>query len=163
MSCENCTRRKFLESSVQAASKLAIASPMVALLASCGQTPLAVVTAPGSAVSTDANNIATLTFANYPTLQTPGGSVNVTVNAASGSKDVYVTRVSASEVDTVSSTCTHQGCKINSYSTSTGQYLCACHGSIFSVTGSVVNGPATTPLPSYVSVVTATGVQVTVA
>lgn len=44
-----------------------------------------------------------------------------------------------------STTCTHQGCPVDKVAD--GRILCPCHGSAFSVTdGSVVNGPATSPL-----------------
>ena len=164
MGCENClTRRRFLETGIQAASAIALATPVASLLSSCGQNPLAVVTGPTSSIATDANNLATFTFANYPVLQSPGGSIHVTVVAASGSKDVFVTRVSSTTADTVSAICTHAGCELNPYNSTSHQYLCSCHGSIFSVTGSVVNGPAVNPLTSYASVVNAANIQVTIA
>jgi cytochrome b6-f complex iron-sulfur subunit len=48
----------------------------------------------------------------------------------------------------LSSVCTHQGCAV-SYSHSNGNLPCPCHGSIFSTTGSVVKGPANSPLAKY--------------
>lgn len=41
--------------------------------------------------------------------------------------------------------CTHMGC-IPNYSASSGQYLCPCHGSVFTLAGDVVRGPAPEPL-----------------
>jgi Rieske Fe-S protein len=41
--------------------------------------------------------------------------------------------------------CTHMGC-IPNYSEQDGQYLCPCHGSIFTREGDVVRGPAPEPL-----------------
>lgn len=48
----------------------------------------------------------------------------------------------------LSSVCTHQGCAV-SYSHSNGNLPCPCHGSIFSTTGSVLEGPADSPLEKY--------------
>jgi cytochrome b6-f complex iron-sulfur subunit len=50
------------------------------------------------------------------------------------------------EVRFYSSKCTHLGCKIN---TLKNDYLaCGCHGSLFSLEGKVLNGPASTNLKS---------------
>jgi cytochrome b6-f complex iron-sulfur subunit len=48
----------------------------------------------------------------------------------------------------LSSICTHQGCTIT-YSSSNNNFPCPCHGSVFSTTGSVINGPAATPVKRY--------------
>lgn len=48
----------------------------------------------------------------------------------------------------LSSKCTHQGCTV-SYSAANSNLPCPCHGSVFSVSGSVVNGPAQSPLRKY--------------
>jgi len=48
----------------------------------------------------------------------------------------------------IDSTCTHQGCTIG-YSPTANNFPCPCHGSVYSVTGSVVNGPTTVALKSY--------------
>lgn len=48
----------------------------------------------------------------------------------------------------LSSVCTHQGCEV-SYNSSAGNLPCPCHGSLFSISGSVLNGPADAPLTSY--------------
>lgn len=41
--------------------------------------------------------------------------------------------------------CTHMGC-IPNYSATDNQYLCPCHGSVFTLAGDVVRGPAPEPL-----------------
>lgn len=65
---------------------------------------------------------------------------------------VVVTRDSADTVHAFSSTCTHLGCAVSEVSG--GKIFCPCHGSEFDAnTGTVVQGPATSPL---------TKVQVTV-
>jgi cytochrome b6-f complex iron-sulfur subunit len=80
-----------------------------------------------------------LTNALYAALNTVGGFVVaqgiIVANTASG----YLA---------LDSTCTHQGCTI-AYSSTNNNFPCPCHGSVFSTTGSVVNGPATTALTSH--------------
>jgi len=48
----------------------------------------------------------------------------------------------------LSSICTHQGCSV-AYSSEDNNLPCPCHGSVFSTTGSVIEGPAENPLRKY--------------
>jgi cytochrome b6-f complex iron-sulfur subunit len=48
----------------------------------------------------------------------------------------------------LSSVCTHSGCTID-YDHGSGNLPCPCHGSVFSTTGSVLQGPADSPLKKY--------------
>ena len=48
----------------------------------------------------------------------------------------------------LSSLCTHQGCQI-SYDHGSGDLPCPCHGSVFSTSGSVLQGPASSALKKY--------------
>lgn len=48
----------------------------------------------------------------------------------------------------LSAICTHQGCTVG-YNSTAIDIECPCHGSIYSLTGSVINGPAPSPLHSY--------------
>jgi len=48
----------------------------------------------------------------------------------------------------LSKVCTHQGCDV-AYNHESGQLPCPCHGSVFSTTGDVINGPAETSLKKY--------------
>ncbi|PSN19176.1 cytochrome B6 [filamentous cyanobacterium CCP5] len=48
----------------------------------------------------------------------------------------------------VNSLCTHQGCSVE-WDGDASQFSCPCHGSKFNPDGSVAEGPATEPLPSY--------------
>ena len=48
----------------------------------------------------------------------------------------------------LSSVCTHQSCQV-SYDHGSNNLPCPCHGSVFSTTGAVVNGPADSPLKKY--------------
>lgn len=60
-------------------------------------------------------------------------------------QETVVTQPETGEYKAFSAICTHQGCAVSGV---TETIDCACHGSKFSLTdGSVVNGPATEPLP----------------
>ena len=62
-------------------------------------------------------------------------------------QEVVVTQPTKGTFLAFSAICTHQGCTVG---TITGdQILCPCHGSVFSTEdGSVVQGPAKSPLPA---------------
>jgi nitrite reductase/ring-hydroxylating ferredoxin subunit len=60
-------------------------------------------------------------------------------------KNIVITQPEAGAFKAFTAVCTHQGCIVNSVSG--GTINCPCHGSKFSIKdGSVVNGPATSPL-----------------
>jgi Rieske Fe-S protein len=58
---------------------------------------------------------------------------------------VVITQPSAGDFKAFTAICTHQGCTVGSVVNN--EIICPCHGSKFSATdGSVINGPATSPL-----------------
>jgi len=81
-----------------------------------------------------------LTNPSYSVLNTAGGSVIYL--------GVIIANTGAGGFVALSSACTHAGCTI-SYNNSAKNFPCSCHGSLFSTTGSVLNGPAATALKSY--------------
>ena len=80
-----------------------------------------------------------LTQAKYDDLGSEGGFVVVEsiiiINAGGGFL-------------ALSSVCTHSGCTV-SYNHGAGNLPCPCHGSVFSTSGAVLNGPAASPLKKY--------------
>jgi Rieske Fe-S protein len=60
-------------------------------------------------------------------------------------KKIVITEPQSGTFKAFTAVCTHQGCIVNSVSG--GTINCPCHGSKFSIAnGSVVNGPAPSPL-----------------
>jgi cytochrome b6-f complex iron-sulfur subunit len=121
------TRREFVST---AASALAASA-----LAACGMPagPDAAITGPS-------------------TVKVPLMAVGQTVgvdNVGVGGQGIAVTRLTTTSVVAVSRQCTHQGCTLALPGSSGGQLFCPCHGSLFTVQGSVVQGPATTPLRTF--------------
>ncbi len=74
------------------------------------------------------------------------------------SAKVVVTQPSAGVFKGFSAVCTHQGCTVGQVSN--GTIDCPCHGSQFSVKdGSVVSGPAPSPLPAAAIKITGTSIE----
>lgn len=91
----------------------------------------------GETVAIDLNDPA------YSDLSVPGGAVILEVPNIEG--PVLVIRIDENSVSALSAVCTHRGCTVNL--PEEGRILCPCHGSSFSLTGEVLSGPATDPLP----------------
>ncbi len=58
-----------------------------------------------------------------------------------------VTRISDQAFSALSAVCTHEGCVITNVSGTT--FICPCHGSQFSTSGSVLRSPATRALTAF--------------
>ena len=75
---------------------------------------------------------------------------NSSLSSEGGSKvfdDVIVINTGEGFI-ALSSVCTHQGCQVT-YNHGTENLPCPCHGSVFSTTGAVLNGPASSPLKKF--------------
>jgi len=87
---------------------------------------------------------------------------NSTLNTAGASKvvqGIIIVNTGTSFI-ALSSVCTHEGCTVG-YDSVSGTIKCPCHGSQFTTSGSIVNGPAPTPLKSYA--INKTGTVLTIA
>jgi Rieske Fe-S protein len=95
------------------------------------------------------------------TVNPPAGGTTITADLSSSltaigdskvSNGVIIVRIAAGNVASsftaVQVACTHEGTSIN-YNNSQSLFICPLHGSIFSKTGAVVQGPATTALKQY--------------
>ena len=155
ISCKSCLSRR---QAVGNGAKLSVfvVTGSAALSASCGSETKSGGDS-GQAVSVDSSGKVSLEYTKYPDLQNVGGSVRLSVNGT----PVSVTRTSSSEVVAIRAVCTHEGGTLNGYSG--GSFKCPLHGATFSADGTVTGGPARSKLRTYQTVVTSTGVTVTVA
>lgn len=99
----------------------------------------------GSGGTTNTNPVdftINITTAPYNVLQNAGGFY---VDSAT---NVIIAKTSAGALIAVSSLCTHQAVTIEFQNTN-NRFYCSGHGSTFSTTGAVTNGPATTALKAY--------------
>jgi cytochrome b6-f complex iron-sulfur subunit len=81
-----------------------------------------------------------LTHADFSELQAVGGF------AYSG--NILIIRSGENSYLAFSKICTHEGCTV-AYNHSEGELPCPCHGSVFSTSGAVLQGPATSNLKQY--------------
>ena len=79
-----------------------------------------------------------------PELAAAGAAVSVTA----GEHKLIVVNAGEEGYLAASRTCTHMGCSVG-WDAEGGEYECPCHGSRFSKTGEVTNGPAKKPISAY--------------
>jgi cytochrome b6-f complex iron-sulfur subunit len=73
-------------------------------------------------------------------LRNPGGSLIT--------RNILVINLGNDAFTALSSVCTHEGCQVG-FNQSASNIHCPCHGSVFSTSGSVLNGPAVRALRVY--------------
>lgn len=90
----------------------------------------------------------------------PSSSVPVGGGFVDADKLVVVTQPQAGTYKAFTAVCTHQGCTVKDVSNN--QIHCPCHGSIFSAQdGSVLSGPASSPLAAMTATLSGANVEVT--
>lgn len=135
------TRREFCACCSKAAGLLAMGA-----VAGCGGSP----TGPSSnaqsltsvAATVNGRAVSVSVGANSPLASTGGMAMTQTSVGT-----FLLTRTGATSATVLTATCTHEGCAINGFSGS--QFVCPCHGSTFSTSGSVVKGPANRALQQF--------------
>jgi nitrite reductase/ring-hydroxylating ferredoxin subunit len=100
-------------------------------------------------------SVARLTFAQFPSLATAGGSA---VAQVAGQFPIIVIRTSATAASALSATCTHASCIVGFDGT---HVHCNCHDADFDLDGNVLRGPPPVPLPAYAAAVEADAIAVT--
>ena len=89
-------------------------------------------------------------------------SDNAVLNSSGGSKvvnGIIIINTGTGGFAALASACTHEGAQVE-YDSDSGNIQCNNHGSIFSISGSVLKGPAVAPLKSYT--ITKTGNTLTI-
>jgi cytochrome b6-f complex iron-sulfur subunit len=81
-------------------------------------------------------------------LSLPANSALNNTGGSVVSQGIIVINTGGGNYVALSSTCTHQGCTV-AYNSGAGNIQCPCHGSVYTTTGSVVQGPAPSSLKSY--------------
>ena len=135
------TRREFCAHVCQAASMLALGT-----VAACGGS--------STSPSTSAPPLASVTAS------VTGRIVSITVDAASALAAVgsaasvqtslgtfLVAHTAPNSFTALTATCTHEGCTITGFTGS--QFACPCHGSQFTTSGAVAQGPASRALQQF--------------
>lgn len=103
------------------------------IIDSCTKTPT-----PDSSLFTSGNSM-TVDLTTVPVLNTAGGSTII--------QNILIININNGFV-ALSSFCTHQGCIVG-YNPTANDIECPCHGSVYSISGNVVVGPAITPLQTF--------------
>jgi Rieske Fe-S protein len=129
-----------------------------AFAAACSNNP----TAPGLTFSslpvvngTVSGNAITVTVDATSPLASVGGAAVVQTSAGT----LLAARTDQNTVTAVSAACTHASCLVSGISGS--NYVCPCHGSMFTFAGSVVQGPAASPLSTFATQLSGTTLTVT--
>ncbi len=150
------SRRLFVGKIFQGIAAIPFLSLIITFIESCGNsnpssptnsaTPSAPSTTSFQTINTTVNNgKITLSIDSSSSLANAGGTAFV--NYQSGS--ILVDRINNDSFNVLSSTCTHQGCTVNNFDSSTKQFICPCHGSQYNLSGQVVVGPAKAPLTAF--------------
>jgi Rieske Fe-S protein len=142
------TRRQFLTSCGKLVTTASLGIVLLPLLEDCMPTslPLMPVVAP-PVTGSDGRvgvDISDLSDSN-PYKVAPGLT-------GSDGMPILVTRVSSTNYQALSSYCPHQGCEVSTTGLQNGEIPCLCHGSLFTLDGSVTQGPAIRGLKVYDSV-----------
>ena len=152
------TRKEFLLQLAVGSATLGASAAIASFLASCSvptdpqgtSLPTSSGTESGNKVTVDISSGSPLAQNGFAFVQFSGGSL-------------LVARTDDGVYHAMTAICTHQACTINQFSSGSKEFICSCHGSRFSRTGAVTNGPAAVALKQYVTSVSGNQLIITVA
>ena len=108
------------------------------------------------ALTNPANGIIRINLQDYPPLQQEFGSIRVGVNPVGPDNfpqgyfwPVIISRGAMNDFYCLNSECRHASCVVYSYDPGEGGLRCHCHGSLYGIDGSVLEGPTQFPLDPY--------------
>jgi len=155
------SRRSFCGGACQVASGVTLATLFTACSGSSSSSPSSP-SAPGSTPSLLA--VSTGVFTGTAVRVTVDGTALADVGGAMLVQSIagvfLVSRTSASAFTAIEGVCTHEGCTITGADGAI--YVCPCHGSRYTHTGQVVNGPAVSSLRQYAATFSAGVVTIAV-
>lgn len=131
-------RRKFLKQLGLFFGGLTIVGTASSLVESCSSASNPVGLQAGNTAASITISVASLTA---------NGQALVTTDVGPDGAPIIVYRQTPTVYQAHSMVCTHAGCPLDPPSGST--MFCQCHGSMFNLTGGVVQGPAQSPLRAY--------------
>lgn len=136
-------------------SVLGISAGMIYLapvLTSCSKSSVDTTITPGGGNNGAVDFTLDLTSPGYAALNTNGGSIV--------KDNIIIAKTSAGVFVAVTSICTHQQYNPISFESANSRFHCPNHGSNFGLDGSVINGPAASPLKTYKTQLTGTNLRV---
>lgn len=92
-----------------------------------------------------------ISLSQYSALQNVGGSLII--------NGTIIVRISTTDFTALWRSCTHEGTPVN-YQSSQQNFICPNHQSKFTLTGAVINGPATVALRKYNTTLTGSMLRV---
>jgi Rieske Fe-S protein len=133
-------RRDFLKISLSMAGLAIGSTSLGTLIQSCSSNP----------VNTTLTGNATLDITKVPSLLNNGGATKQTFPGQFGDKPVIIVREIDGTFMAFSSVCTHEGNEVGTPANASSDIICPSHSSHFSaVNGSVIQGPASSPLQKF--------------
>lgn len=148
------SRRSFLEQCAGMLGGLTLIGVVAPVLTGCEPTS----TGPVNTGGTGSGN--TLTF-DVAALANVGDALATTSKGPDGFT-IMLTRLSEAEFAALSMRCTHESCVVDGNPAVNGPITCFCHGSRFGLDGTVINGPAASPLKRYTAAYDPTTKKLTV-